>query len=101
VNLRVNATRSAIVAVWDRGRFTAARCCEDYRAGGGRGEKAGITRDCCVVLCSSTKGRGTLISIAIKNHRVMSMASGRAAAPGVNAARSTTARQKKTATRRT
>jgi hypothetical protein len=103
VNLLVDATRPAIVAVLcgtgaALQRLDAAR---GYRAGGGRGEKEGITRNCCVVLCSSTSGRRTLIAIAIKNHKVMRMAGGKAAVPGVNAARSTTARQKKTATRRT
>jgi len=70
VKLRVDATRPAIVAVLcgteaALRRLDAAR---GYRAGGGRGEKAGSTRDCSVVRCSSTKGRRTLIAIATKNH---------------------------------
>ena len=102
VNVRVDATRPAGVAVlcgtgaasW---RLDAAR---SYRAGGGRGEKAGSVKACCGRFWSLTRGRRTNTAIAIKNRRITRTARGRLAALGVSAASNTTARQKKAARRR-
>jgi hypothetical protein len=68
--------------------------------GGGRGEKAGSARACCARRWSSTWRSGTLTEIAITKHRVRTMASGKAAAPGDNAASSSAARHRKTTNRR-
>src|SRR6266576_5314650 len=53
VNLLVDATRpqSLLCCVGPRPLYSGLDAARGYRAGGGRGEKAGITRNCCVVLC--------------------------------------------------
>jgi len=73
---------------------------EELRDGGGRGEKTGRSGNGCGHHCSSTRGIGALTTVAKKNHNGAKMETGRAMPACINAAITTTARQRMTPQRR-